>query len=293
MKLRAKHVCRLYYLREDTSTRKIDMSEKKEMKYLKKVADDNAGELYTTNLMRQLGDVRVEDKAAKIIQSVLNLRSDNHVMRASVAMCLQVWEISKVKKYGTLLDNVFKILQMNDQHSRPSLKIEGNHEQTSVIEPRKKHGFKLSKLWKRWTPDDQIQYKKKVDTSGKDTIIYDPTMDGEFKDWIGFTPSQIRKQDGIKAVRVIRPGLSKKEVKPRSDKELEKVVKEFKKERAKGDEKITVTFLKRLGKKHGFTTGQYHLKDKPMPLKIIISPILQESGWLWYMNAMLTRYGRI
>ena len=221
-KLQFKNDCRKYYLREDTSTRKIDMSDKKEEKYLKKVVEDNAGLLQSWS-PRQLGDIPTEQKIVNIVRGVMDMRSDNYVMR-SITKCLNAWDMSVNKNSGILLGTLINILQ--------------------------------TKLWKRWTPDDQIEYKKKVDTSGKDTIIYDPTKHGHFKDWMGFTPSQIRKEDGVKSVRVIRPGLTKQEVKPLSDRDLEKVVKEFKKQRAKGDEKITVGFLNRLGKKHGFTMGR-------------------------------------
>ena len=115
----------------------------------------------------------------------------------------------------------------------------------------------LKQLWKLWTPNDQENYKKMVDASGKDTIIYDPTKHGQFKDWIGFAPSQIGRDDGIKSVRVIRPGLSKQDVKPLSETDLDKVVNEFKEQSAKGDKTITKEFLKKLGVKHGYTTGQY------------------------------------
>ena len=281
-KLHVKNDSKKYYLREGTSTRKINMSDKKEEKYLTKVVESNSGVLESRNLW-QLGDIQTEKKIVNIVRGVTDMRSDNHVM-GSIVKCLKAWDVSIEKNYASLLGTIINILQKNDQHSKGFLNTNRSDMQSSETDPRKKGGFTmLSNLWKRLTPDEQVEYKKEVDTSGKDTIVYDPTKHGQFKDWPGFKPSQIRKTDGIKAVRVIRPGLSKHDVKPLTDGDLEKVVKEFKKQREKGDEKITVGFLTRLGKKHGFTTGQYQLTLRRLSTSnehySVVSLFLQESGW--------------
>ena len=108
---------------------------------------------------------------------------------------------------------------------------------------------------RNWTPEEQIEYKRRVEASGDETLIFDPEKDGEFKDWIGFRPSQISMDEGIKAVRVNRPGLTKEELNPVADDELAKVTKEFEEQKAKGDAAITKEFLVRLGLKYGFTIG--------------------------------------
>ena len=38
---------------------------------------------------------------------------------------------------------------------------------------------------RNWTPEEQIEYKRRVEASGDETLIFDPEKDGEFKDWIG------------------------------------------------------------------------------------------------------------
>ena len=366
-KLQTKNDGKKYYLREGTSTRQINMnnmSEKKELKYLEAAVKKNSEVLQSweegtraLSSLRQvrLGTIRTSGEIlTKVnivreayLQGVIDMRSDNHVMR-SISTCIKSCDMRLDKITGSMLATLVKVLQKSDSHSKGASKIIENDNVVKSSETKSRKAPFLDKsqefivndsisdendggeengaqswsesrklmnnnrkallstkllnsplvppqvqlrhpkltfqsMWKRITPHEQVEYKKKVDTSGKDTIIYDPTEHGQFKDWIGSTPSQIRRNDGIKAVRVIRPGLSKQEVKPLSDRDLEKVVKEFKKQRAKGDKNITVGFLKRLGEKHGFTTGQYQLSHQIhyiYALKIIISPsLLQESGW--------------
>ena len=67
---------------------------------------------------------------------------------------------------------------------------------------------------RNWTPEEQIEYKKRVESSGDETLVFDSEKDGSFKDWIGFRPSQIGMGEGIKAVRINRQGLTKEEQNP-------------------------------------------------------------------------------
>ena len=111
---------------------------------------------------------------------------------------------------------------------------------------------------KDWTPEEQIEYKTKIKSSGDKTLVFDPEKDGSFKDWAGFRPSQIGRDEGIKAVRVNRRGLKEEDVNTEVDvTKLEKVTKEFDEQRAKGDYAITKQFLVDLGLKHGLTIGNY------------------------------------
>ena len=107
-----------------------------------------------------------------------------------------------------------------------------------------------------WTPEEQIEYKRRVELSGDETLVFDPEKDGSFKDWIGFRPSQIGMDEGIKAVRINRPGLTKEDLNPVTDDELERIMREFEEQRAKGDITITKEFLDNLGLKYGFTIGK-------------------------------------
>ena len=106
-----------------------------------------------------------------------------------------------------------------------------------------------------WTTEEQIEYKKRIESSGLETLVFDPEKEDSFKDWVGFRPSQIGMDKGIKAVRVNRQGLTKEELDPVTSNELEKITKEFEDQRAKGDSSITKEFLIKLGLKHGFTIG--------------------------------------
>jgi hypothetical protein len=58
-----------------------------------------------------------------------------------------------------------------------------------------------------------LQQEKPNPVVGGTTIVYDPEKDGAFEEWEGFHPSKIKKEvDGIKAVRVERPGLTEADV---------------------------------------------------------------------------------
>ena len=107
-----------------------------------------------------------------------------------------------------------------------------------------------------WTTEEQIEYKKRVKSSGDQTLDFDPEKDGSFKNWTGFRPSQIGMDEGIKAVRVNRRGLTKEDISPVTGDELERISKEFEEQRAKGDSTITREFLADLGLKYGFTIGK-------------------------------------
>jgi hypothetical protein len=112
---------------------------------------------------------------------------------------------------------------------------------------------------KFWTPEEQIKSKEKVKASGRETIVFDPVSDGPYETWQGFQPSKIKEKDCIKAVRVIKPGLTKAKVKPVSAEDLEKLMGEFKAKKAKGDINITPKYLVDLAVKYKFTTGNYRL----------------------------------
>ena len=332
-KLQSQNDRKIGYLREGTSTRKFNPSDKKERKYVEAVVRTNSEVLKSWEeaekpVTRQLRVMRTEDTMKNvsilrdaflvrdaILEGFIDMRSDKHIM-SSIAKCTRTFD----KNTTSLLCTAVKLFQKNDQNSKENLKAIRNEVPGGIIENNsisndknegetgnqendfcneKKESFtpslseskepkieeslgrpsmpcetqstrqknrsfvpprvqeQLKQLWKLWTPNDQENYKKMVDASGKDTIIYDPTKHGQFKDWIGFAPSQIGRDDGIKSVRVIRPGLSKQDVKPLSETDLDKVVNEFKEQSAKGDKTITKEFLKKLGVKHGFTTGQY------------------------------------
>ena len=55
---------------------------------------------------------------------------------------------------------------------------------------------------RKWTTEEQIEYKRRVKSSGGETLVFDPEKDGSFEDWTGFRPSQIGQDEGIRAVRV-------------------------------------------------------------------------------------------
>ena len=110
-----------------------------------------------------------------------------------------------------------------------------------------------------WTPEEQIEYKRRVELSGDETLVFDPEKDGSFKDWIGFKPSQIGMDEGIKAVRVNRRGLKKEDLNPVTDDNLMTITREFEEQKAKGDITITKEFLDNLGLKYGFTVGKENL----------------------------------
>ena len=55
---------------------------------------------------------------------------------------------------------------------------------------------------RKWTTEEQIEYKRRVKSSGDETLVFDPEKDGSFEDWAGFRPSQIGQDEGIRAVRV-------------------------------------------------------------------------------------------
>ena len=116
-----------------------------------------------------------------------------------------------------------------------------------------------------WTPEEQIEYKRRVEASGDETLVFDPEKDGSFKDWTGFRPSQIGMDEGIKAVSVNRRGLTKEDLNPVTDGDLEKTTKEFEEQKAKGDVNITKEFLANLALKYGFTVGK---SEPPFALKI-------------------------
>ena len=119
-----------------------------------------------------------------------------------------------------------------------------------------------------WTPEEQIEYKRRVEASGDEALVFDPEKDGSFKDWTGFRPSQIGMDEGIKAVRVNRRGLTKEAKEDRNqvtNDELERITKEFEEQKAKGDVNITKEFLANLALKYGFTVGK---SEPPFALKI-------------------------
>ena len=322
-KLQSQNDSKTGYLREGTSTRKFNLSDKKERKYIEAVVKTNSEVLKSweeaekaLSSTRQLGVDLVRDA---FLGGFIDIRSDKHFMSSITKRVKEILD----KNTSSLLYSLVKKFPKNYSYSKNIPKAIGNEEPEEIIENNsitneknygdsgiqdnyfcieKRESFaqslseskepkienslrrpsmpdnretqstgqknrpfvppqvqqQLTQLWRLWTPKDQENYKKIVDASGKDTIIYDPTRI-QFKDWIGFTPSQIGRGDGIKSVRVIRPGLSKQDVKPLSETDLDKVVNEFKEQRAKGDKKITKEFLKKLGVKHGFTTGQYNL----------------------------------
>lgn len=70
-------------------------------------------------------------------------------------------------------------------------------------------------------------------------------------------PSQIEKGQGIKAVKVIRQGLTQDDLKSVSEEDLDKMTREFKDKRAEGDRSVTQDFLKGLALKYGFTAGNF------------------------------------
>ena len=117
---------------------------------------------------------------------------------------------------------------------------------------------------KRWSTDEQMQYKTKIKSSSLKTVIYDPAVDGyqdldqdsRFKQWFGARPLQIEKKHGIKAVKVIRQGLTQGDLKSVSEEDLEKITQEFKDKRGEGDRSVTEDFLKELAMKYGFTAGK-------------------------------------
>ena len=110
---------------------------------------------------------------------------------------------------------------------------------------------------RNWTPEEQIEYKRRVESSGDETLVYDSEKDGSFKDWIGFRPSQIGMGEGIKAVRINRRGLTQEEQSPVTDDDLKRITNEFEEQRTtKGDVGITKEYLTNLGLKYGFTIGE-------------------------------------
>ena len=109
----------------------------------------------------------------------------------------------------------------------------------------------------RWGTDEQVQYKAMIKSSGLRTVVYDPEHDGsEFQHWFGARPSQIEEERGIKAVKVIRQGLTQEDLKSVSEEDLERITKEFQGKRAEGDRSITEDFLKELAMKYHFTAGK-------------------------------------
>ena len=109
----------------------------------------------------------------------------------------------------------------------------------------------------RWGTDEQVQYKATIKSSGLRTVVYDPEHDGsEFQHWFGARPSRIGEERGIKAVKVIRQGLTQEDLKSVSEEDLERITKEFQHKRAEGDRSITEDFLKELAMKYHFTAGK-------------------------------------
>jgi hypothetical protein len=78
-------------------------------------------------------------------------------------------------------------------------------------------------------------------------------LDGSFEEWKGFQPSKITREEGIKEVRVIKPGLAN--VKPLDAMELDRLKEEFRATRAPGDMYITPEYLQELAVKYKFTHG--------------------------------------
>ena len=112
---------------------------------------------------------------------------------------------------------------------------------------------------RKWTTEEQIEYKRRVKSSGDETLVFDPEKDGSFEDWAGFRPSQIGQDEGIRAVRVnkIQKDSSLNVDTEADGAKLEKITKEFEEQRAKGDHAVTKQFLVELGLKHGFTIGKF------------------------------------
>ena len=111
---------------------------------------------------------------------------------------------------------------------------------------------------KHWTPSEQIEYKEMVNNCGKTTLIYEPN-NGEFTKWTGFTPLEIGKDKRVRAVGVLRPSLTKQDLKEISTDDRESITRDFEKQRAKGDHAITQEFLKDLGLRYGFTSGKGYI----------------------------------
>jgi hypothetical protein len=111
------------------------------------------------------------------------------------------------------------------------------------------------KFTKYWSPDEQIINKEMVKASGRETIIFDPVRDGPYEEWQGFHPSKIIDDDFIKAVRVIKPGLTRADVKPVGTIELERLEEECNTMKSKGDTCVTPMYLRDLAVKYKFTSG--------------------------------------
>ena len=113
----------------------------------------------------------------------------------------------------------------------------------------------------KWGVEEQVQYKARIKSSGLETAVYgqdsvDHDIDG-FQRWFGARPSLIEEEQGIKAVKVIRPGLTQEDVKSVSEEDLERITKEFQDKRTEGDRSITKDFIKELAMKYHFTAGKW------------------------------------
>jgi hypothetical protein len=104
-----------------------------------------------------------------------------------------------------------------------------------------------------------LQQEKPNPVVGGTTIVYDPEKDGAFEEWEGFHPSKIKKEvDGIKAVRVERPGLTEADVlKTVSKEDME--LGELKPLKSNAQYRPRVWYLKSaiLYRKSKLTTGNY------------------------------------
>jgi hypothetical protein len=108
----------------------------------------------------------------------------------------------------------------------------------------------------RLTTKEQIKRKEMARASGRETVNFEPDLEGSFEEWKGFQPSKITEDDCIKAVRVMKPGLTRADVNLVAAKDLERLEEEFNAMKAKGDTCITPEYLRDLAVKYKFTQGK-------------------------------------
>lgn len=110
---------------------------------------------------------------------------------------------------------------------------------------------------KTWTMGDQARYKAAFKASEKESNFFDAKRDGGLGNWVGFNPSCVSKDDRIKEVIIMWPGLPEEAMHPVSKQDLGKIIEEFEQQRSKGDRSVTKEFLKNLGKKYCYTMGKW------------------------------------
>ena len=234
--------CKRYYLREATSTRRISMSEKKEKVCLEDSVKKNSQKLLEwerTMVQSHYFGPRFSRWQMSLFHQVKDF-----------ALLLEAWDASRetASNVATMIER----FRRNDTFNRiGSLAIKSS---------------------KHWTTSEQIEYKEMVESSGDVTTIYEPKK-GKLIEWIGFVPLDIGKDEGIKAVKVILPGLTKQDLEKISTDDRESIKRDFEKQRAKGDHAITREFLTDLGLKYGFTSGMndtLNLKLRAVSTKISI-----------------------